>query len=155
MGTCCVVNSETIDNENILLISKKEQRNFIKETYSKFSLSKKDTNVNEDIHCDSIDLSNYSKDNEIYKEVQDFNFIKENFEPIESNNDSGFINKDDYEISECICQTRTKPCKVSKKKSCKSVKRFKKKNNVSIKDDKYHPQSKKSLKRIRMKLLTN
>ena len=50
MGICCIGNNE-VDNENVILVPGKEERNKIKEKGSKFSLSKKDTNINEDIHC--------------------------------------------------------------------------------------------------------
>ena len=42
-----------------------------------------------------------------------------------------------------------------KKKSSKSLKRNKNSLFSAVKEDKYHPQNKKSLKRIRMKLLTS
>ena len=156
MGICCIGSNE-VDNENVILVPGKEERNKIKEKGSKFSLSKKDTNINEDIHCESLDLSNYSK-NEFYNECADLNIIKINIDPIENAcGASGLVNKDDYEISDVLCQTtcNSKQKNVSKKKSSKSLKRNKNSLFSAVKEDKYHPQSKKSLKRIRMKLLTS
>ena len=105
-----------------------------------------------------MDLSNYSK-NEFYNECADLNIIKINIDPIENAcGASGFVNKDDYEIiSNVICQTtcNSKQKIVSKKKSSKSLKRNKNSLFSAVKEDKYHPQNKKSLKRIRMKLLTS
>lgn len=157
MGICCIV-SNAIDTENVIIVPKKEERNKIKETGSKFSLSKKDTNINEDIHCESLELSKYSE-NEFNNECPELNIIKINIDPIESAvGSSGFVNKDDYEIiSNVICQTtcNSKQKIVSKKKSSKSLKRNKNSLFSAVKEDKYHPQNKKSLKRIRMKLLTS
>ena len=99
MGICCIV-SNAIDTENVIIVPKKEERNKIKETGSKFSLSKKDTNINEDIHCESLELSKYSE-NEFNNECPELNIIKINIESAVGS--SGFVNKDDYEISDVIC----------------------------------------------------
>ena len=45
--------SNAIDTENVIIVPKKEERNKIKETGSKFSLSKKDTNINDHISGNS------------------------------------------------------------------------------------------------------
>ena len=190
MGTCCTYFNTNIDNQNLHFthhnnkldesekrLSRLKSKPSIlreKELVSKFSLSKKDTNAIEEKenYEESIQLSKCSSMKaEDFNEIAECNMEKillsDNIPPIESKEgNSGFINKEDFDFNECICNTCIKEEKKKNRESsnffnknkCKSLKRFTKKIQLTIKDTsscETNNQKKKPYKRSRIKLLTN
>lgn len=188
MGTCCTYFNSNIDNQNIHFynnqlhesekrISRLKSKPSIlreKELVTKCSLSKKDTNAIEEKENneESIQLSECcsSMKEEYFKEITECNketlLLSDNIPPIETREgNSGFINKEDFDFNECICNTcikeekkKSKECNFFNKNKCKSLKRFSKKSQLTIKDSsscETNIQRKKPYKRSRMKLLTN
>lgn len=188
MGNCCYSQNE--DNNDLIFEHNKGESakglNALQDRETKMKslfrknvkenrrYSNKDTNENEEKKefQDSIHFSEFSylkeTSSQFYEDLTEKEkkiIVNEFIAPIESiNGNSGFINKEDFELDVYISSNISKEektslprCRLLKKKS-NSLKRFTKKNNLYMKDkDSGYVSSsstRKTIKRVRIKLLS-
>ena len=182
MGNCCYSQNE--DNNDLVFEPNKGESakglNALQDRETKMKslfrknvkenrrYSNKDTNENEEKKefQDSIHFSEFSylkeTSSQFYEDLTEKEkkiIVNEFIAPIESiNGNSGFINKEDFELDVYISSNIPKEEKTSLKKKSNSLKRFTKKNNLYMKDkDSGYVSSsstRKTIKRVRIKLLS-